>query len=72
MRLAPRRDCAKVECMLTADDVRALIEDNAMSDEEAFAIRDACYELAAIIVALWTNRQRKPRAMPVTNGESGI
>ena len=57
--------------MLTADDVRALIHDDAISDEEALAIRDACYELAAIIVTHWMDRQRRPH-IPVTNGESGI
>lgn len=71
MRLAACGVSAKVECMLTAGDVKALIQDNAISDEEALAIRDACYELAAIIVT-HLDRQRQPPAVPVTNTERSI
>jgi len=50
--------------MLAADEVRALVQDNAISDEEALAIRDACYELAGIIVTHWMDRRANRTLSP--------
>ena len=47
--------------MLSTHDVKRLLQDNEIADDEALAIRDACYEFAAIIVAQWRVSQQAPR-----------
>ena len=39
--------------MISLDDVRRLMKDEALSDDEASAIRDACYELSGIVIDQW-------------------
>ena len=44
--------------MLDLAEVKRLLSDDAVSDEEAVRIRNACYELASIIVDYWKWKQR--------------
>ena len=61
--------------MLTVEEVKRLLQDDGVPDDEALGIRDACYELAAVIVAQTKYKQaraERPDAHPVTNEEGGI
>lgn len=44
--------------MLSTEDVKRLLQDDKIADDEALAIRDACYELAGIIIAQWRVSQQ--------------
>jgi hypothetical protein len=54
-----------MECnsMLSLQEVKQLVGADAIPDEEARALRDACYELGAIILEQWKSRRhgRRPR-----------
>lgn len=43
--------------MLKIKEVKSLMGDETISDEEATAIRDACYELSAILLEAWKEKQ---------------
>ena len=43
--------------MLELNTVKRLMKDESLSDEEAVAIRDACYELAGIVIDQWLSER---------------
>lgn len=44
--------------MISLDDVRRLMKDETLSDDEVSAIRDACYELSGIVIDQWLAERR--------------
>ena len=45
--------------MLNIHEVKQLLGDDTVSDEEAGALRAACYELAAIILEQWKSQLQR-------------
>ena len=43
--------------MISLDEIRRLMEEPGMSDDEADAIRASCYELAAILIENWRDKR---------------